>query len=251
MSWCDKLASMPGIGITLNWHHVSSQTLLDAFAPLIDRYVDGNEIKATLEVGEPNVAGFITNEGFHYTAEPSKVFVNFQHRMRAKAMSAGPPVMEMLSRPAPFTELLPECSARLIEATLLLPSADKRKIKRLGVVATTVVAEDQLPPGISRFLTYVGRPWKNLGDYSISITTELGQSAHGTDKCIHNLIKKESEEGLVTLVFDWQRWLSSDHAVSASSLKTLLTNGETSALQYFEELAEGSIFDEDVILSST
>jgi hypothetical protein len=51
---------------------------------------------------------FITHDGFKYSATEAIVSVAFNHRLRYRATSAGPPVMEMLSKPMPFTKLLPD-----------------------------------------------------------------------------------------------------------------------------------------------
>jgi hypothetical protein len=55
--------------------------------------------------------------------------------------------MEMLSKAMPFTALLPQVSSRLLEATLLLPDIQKRRVRRVGIITTTPIAERDIPPG--------------------------------------------------------------------------------------------------------
>lgn len=159
MSWCDKLASTPSVGYGLDFHFVPAEVVLAALAPVLDKLVESKKPTFAVEQQETFVVTFNTYEGFKYGIEPSKIHVNFNHRMRPKSISGGPPIMEMLSRPQPYTELLPNVSKKLIEATLLLPSPKDRSVTRVGVVSTTAVDAKELPPGIARLIAYIGKPW--------------------------------------------------------------------------------------------
>src|ERR1700730_1086372 len=120
--------------------------------------------------------------------------------MRARAVSGGPPIKEMLSRPEPFTKLLPIVSEALVHATLLLPGPKTRSVTRVGIVSTTTVGDDELPPGIARFIQYIGRPWKPGADYyAISITSDIASGQGWTDRCTHQITKPEDPEQLIAL----------------------------------------------------
>jgi hypothetical protein len=160
--------------------------------------------------------------------------------------------MEMLSKALPFTALLPQVSSRLIEATLLLPEIQRRKVRRVGIITTTPIAESDLPPGIKRLISYIGRPWKgSLDNFNFSITGALADTSATMDRCIHQVTKPEEKEELMTLQFDWQRIFKEDRPITGDNLKRILEDAEEQALKYFEELAEGSRFDEDLIREST
>jgi hypothetical protein len=134
-----------------------------------------------------------TDAGYVYVIEPTKVGISFRHRMRARNVSGGPPVMEMLSRPLPYTQLLPDVTKKLIEATLLVPRATERSITRAGIVSTTSVADDEVPPGIARFIEYVGRPWGGeVEHFNFSITADIGKGQGFVDRCIHTITRPES-----------------------------------------------------------
>jgi hypothetical protein len=72
--------------------------------------------------------------------------------------------MEMLSKPLPFTILVTEVGNRLVEAVLLMPKIQDRKVRRVGVVSMTPLAEQDVPPGVKRLIDYKGRPWGGLLD---------------------------------------------------------------------------------------
>ncbi len=168
MTWCDKLAATPSVGFKFDYHYASSTAILDALAPVLDKLVDAEKVKFalterpkfTINRQDPFAIELTTDDGFHYGVDPSRVWVEFQHRMRIKPVSGGPPVAELISRPAPFSELLPQVSDQLMDAARLIPGIDKRTLTRVGVVASAFVDEQDLPPGMARFIQYLGRPWK-------------------------------------------------------------------------------------------
>lgn len=252
LSWCDKLASTAGAGLKLDFHFASADSILDGLSPLLDRMPKGNKPKFDMSRHESFAVTFTTDDGFQYGIEPSKVFVAFKHRLRARAVSGRAPIMEMLSQPMPFTKLLPTVCKKLIEVTLLIPGPKNRKADRVGIISTTSVAESELPPGIARFISYMGRPWKGSVDhYNFNITTEISKTAEWTDRCLHTLTKPDDPEELLTLNFDWQRTFASGRPLNENSLTEALKTSEKAALQYFEDLGEGPAFDEEIIRSTT
>jgi hypothetical protein len=192
------------------------------------------------------------HDGFNYGVEPSRVYVGFQHSMKFKQVSGGAPIMEMLSTPLPFTSLLPGIYKRLADATLVIPGHRTRKITRVGIVTTTSLDEGDAPPGITRFIEYIGRPWGGLVDsYSFQIVSVIAKTGQWTDKCVHNIIKPADPDELTNISFDWQRTFASGIAISPDNIKSIWTRAERDALAYFEELAEGSRFDEQLIGTTT
>jgi len=230
--------------LKFDYHYVSGGSILTALAPLVNKWVDGDKQLFSIDHQDSLSIILTTENGFRYTFDSSKAVVEFKHRLKAKAVSAGPPVLEMLSHALPFTKLLPEVSRRLVEATSLVAQKKARSLQRVGVISTTIVTEDEAPPGIRRFLEYVGRPWKaSLDDYNLRLIAPISQTSKWTDQCIHQMWKTEESEGLCTLIFDWQRVFPTPKSVSMESLKETIDSAADSALEYFEDLAEGNRFD--------
>ncbi len=248
-SWCDKLASTPGVGFLLNTHFVPFDTLLNAFSSVLDRASETEAKDTTVDQPATFFAtGFTTHDGFKYAMDQSKVSVTFNHRLKFQNVSGGPPIMEMLSKPLPYTTLLPAVAKRLVEATLLMPEAKKRVVERVGVISTTPIAMEDVPPGIKRLIEYVGRPWKGLIDScNLVINAQLASTSEVTERCIHTVTIPEEKEQLLTLQFDWQRKFKTPWTISQSNLERILDEAQKRSLQYFEELAEGSRFDEVLI----
>jgi hypothetical protein len=51
----------------------------------------------------------------------------------------------------------------------------------------------------------------------------------------------------MTITLDWQRQLTSGNPINLESLKELAERAEKAALKYFEDVGEGSRFDEKLI----
>jgi hypothetical protein len=247
LSWCDKLASTPSVGFKLDPHHASSDSIIDAIAGILDPLHTGEKPKFSVLQQASFELQFQTEDGFIYAIDPIKTSVAFRHRMRARPTSGGPPIMEMLSKPAPYTSLLRDVSKRLVELTTLVPTAKSRTVRRTGVVSTTSIGQDELPPGIARFIESVGQPWQNLLDhYSITVAAEVGKGQAWRDRCIHNIIKSDDPDQLMTLTFDWQRVFTSGYPIQKESLTQNLERCQKAALEYFEDLAEGRRFDAEL-----
>ncbi len=251
MSWCDKLASTPAAGFKLDWHFASASGITEAMAPILDQLVVDNRPRFSVSTVDQFNASIASEDGFTYGMDPSGINVVFQHRMKAKAVSAGPPVMELVSRPMPFTQLLPDVFDRLVRATLLLPNPNKiRRISRVGIVSTTIVAQDELPPGIAMYVRYMSRPWMSRSEsFHFQITSALAtdKKLASTDYCTHVVAKQDGPDNLVVLNFDWYRVFDVKRAINEASLQDILRKAKVSALEYFESLGEGSQFDEHII----
>jgi hypothetical protein len=253
MSWCDKLPSTPTVGFKLTAHFAPLETILDALSPILDAIGEGDAKNITLDQSQTFFStGFTGNEGFRYQVDENKISVGFSHRVRFRQVSGGPPTMEMLSKPLPFTKLVPIVASKLIDATLMLPKAKDRLVQRIGIISTTAVAEEDIPPGIKRLISYIGRPWKAAVDnYNIGLTGIISETAETTERCIHTLIKPEEKDQLLTLQFDWQRIFQTGWQNTKANLDRLIEDGTRDALKYFEELAEGNRFDEVLLRDAT
>ena len=244
MSWCDKLASVPTAGFFLDWHFAPSNAILEALAPTLDSMVSNEKPQFTVNALDPFSTTIRTLDGFQYGVEPSKVSIGFSHSVKAKAVSGGPPVLEMLSHPLPYTELLGEVLAKLINVTVLVPGNRTRKVTKIGIVSSTQVDLDEAPPGIRRLIDYMGKPWKGLIEsYSFQIAADLDRTAASHDRCIHTITRPEDPHELLGMVFDWQRELTPGRPINRDVLLELTKRAKADALSYFENLAEGERFD--------
>lgn len=249
MSWCDKLASTPSVGMWFTEHYLSSARALDSMSPILDELVvDG---RAKFSLGKQDAFSLEVNceDGFQYGINAAQISVGFGHRLKVRQVSGGPPTVDMLSQLKPFTVLLPETCTKILRATSHVVDLKTRALQRIGIVSTTTVSDEELPPGIERLISYAGRPWKEgLKYFDLQLVSTLAETSGYFDRCTHHITKSEnSEEELITVRFDWQRKYTEARHVTQESLRAELEACQTASLKYFEELAIGDMFDEDII----
>jgi hypothetical protein len=160
--------------------------------------------------------------------------------------------MEMLSKPMPYTTLLPAVFNKLVEVTLLMPEASNRTINRVGIISTTPISEGDIPPGIKRMLEYIGRPWRGkFESFNLNLNMVISDAGETKERCIHGIIKSEDDEQLMTLRFDWQRVFKTAWPITKANCERIINDAQKDSLKYFEDLAEGSRFDEVLLREST
>ena len=246
MSWCDKLASVPSVGFGLDWHFATADSALMALSPLLDGLVSDGKPNFNVNRNDSFSFSIGLQDGFTYGVEPSKISVGFQHTLKARPVSGGPPVMEMLSAPLPYTKLLSDSCDRLEQITLMMPKIRERSINRVGIVSNTAVDLDEAPPGIIKFIKYLNNPWgdNSVEGFSIQIVSIIKKEKEFTDRCTHILNKIDEKNSLVNLSFDWHRIYKSGLAINSKNIQNLLEGAQLDGLKYFEDLAEGALFDE-------
>ncbi|MBN9488679.1 MAG: hypothetical protein J0H44_15690 [Alphaproteobacteria bacterium] len=257
LSWCDKLASTSGLVLELNVHHASGNSILDAMSPIFDRHRSRDGTGFELQKLEDFNVQFVTNEGYQYTVTPRTISIEYVYRIQVQYQSAGPPKAWVLSEIIPYSAQLLEISKRLMEVGSLFPDPKTRSIERITVISQTNVDPDDLPPGIQRLLRYMGRPWSHeLESYQTRVVASLGGDKVGNSiRCTHSIGKQQRPEtkepqvsdGLVNVRFDWQRKFKTGRRIEPKSMREIVSESIKDANQYFEELAEGNRFDENIL----
>lgn len=246
MSWCDKLASRPTVGLIFNKHFRPSTTLIEKLAPVLDGLAGNISDQFSIAKQDTFLVALTTETGFHYTVDASRVAVEFQHRMKLKPVSADVPTVEMLSRAEPYTTMLQEVGNRALAAAALLIDGN-RTLERIGVVSSTVVSEEDAPPGLLRYIDHCRKPWADhAANYNFQVVAIVDEQEQWDDKCILLFAKPESDdEELLTITFDYQRKFKEKKHFKGdvSSLKPILTSVQEDALSYFESLAIGDMFE--------
>lgn len=249
LSWCDTLAATPSVGFKLDQYDTSTASIFDALRPMVGRWRDGDDPAYVIERQDANSLILQTQDGFQYGIEPARAFVTFQHRVKIRNQSGGPPTMELMSKVVPFTQLLPEVSERLIETVCLLPGAASRKVTRMGIVSRASVARADLPPGIEMLVAHAGKPWKGrLDGMHYSVTAVVGETTKATDRCIHTVAIPVDPDELVGLTFDWHREFSNGMPCTRAALRAGFDQCKSPALEYLEEIGRGDRFDAEPIV---
>lgn len=243
MTWCDKLASTPSVGIFYDADYASMDAVIDSIRPWLNKWGSAKKPPFRINISDAFKIEVAHDDGFTYSFEPTKTAVTFQHRVKFRHVSGGLPTAELISSPQPFSQLLDRAISDLIEMALQLPHAPKRSVKMVGVVANTFAAEEDVPPGLRKIVHFLGRPWGELTTFGVNLTSTIQRTEDFEDRCIHILTKPEDSDELSQFQFDWQRTLTRPVSVQERYLSDLLSRAREGALGYFEHLAIGNNFD--------
>lgn len=244
MSWCDKLSSTPAVGFRLTPHFTETGVILQSLQPILNEMHDDERATFSVESIESFEVTFNTQTGYRYTISPFGASVTFNHRLRAQATSGGPPVMELLSSPAPYTKLLDETIRRLVNVMGLLSHSKDRLIRRIGIVSMTNVDFEDAPPGIQDLIHKIGLPFGGrLEEVNGQFSSCLNEDDNVNDRCVYNLVKPSDESKLTTINLDWQRRYKGPVGIQSSRVLSLLNVARDEALDHFERVAEGGLDD--------
>jgi len=141
-----------------------------------------------------------------------------------------------------YSDILTEVQDRLVKFTSALDLPSQSNLGRIGVVASCRLELTNLPPGISRFITFLGRPWReSLDEGRIHLRIPLSNHQRGRDRCHHIVsFNRDSDLGLLELKLDWQRCFEPSIRVDASLEKELSTS-TANAVSYFETFGRGDL----------
>lgn len=245
VSWCDKLASTPAVGLRCDPSYAPSEQLLGALSPVLERATLDDKPQFTVDDQAPFSVSFNTEEGFKYIVDQTRIVVQFNHRVKFKPVSGGPPVMELLSKPMLYTELLEICCDKLVEANQLIRGIRIKNISRVGIVSNTVADLSEMPPGLQAMLDHLSSPWAGeLIDGNIRFSVKIAENDRTEDRCHHQVIVPENKKELSTVMLDWQRFFVKQQPGDEKSLRKMLKDAGEAAIEYFEELGEGGRFNE-------
>lgn len=238
-SWCDKLTSVPTVGIAFDWQFMPSSELLSAIAPILNSTFQGNP---PFHITKQDAASFTlsTQSGYSIAIEPGKLAIAFTHNLQAKAVSGGLPTVEYLSVALPFSRILEYEIDLLIKICEKLPGFGRRTLHRIGIMSTTVVDLQDAPPGIRDYIEYAVLPWGSIElPFNLAFSGFIRKDKAWRERCLHTFIQQDGEDDLLSITVDWQRLFTEQKRLGDTPLRPQLVGCVAAAMQYHEELAEG------------
>ena len=217
--------------------------------PVTAKMVENETQAFNIDHIDPFSFAFTSFDGFHYAFNSSRIFVEYRHRLKYVPQSAGPPTAELVSKPLPYTKLLSQLTERLTAATQLVCGSGHRVLRRAGILSSTAVSQEDIPPGIRRYVDYMSKPWgKPSNGYNMSVLSEVSGNGKGTwhDRCEHSVAKSDSDDALINIKLDYIRSYDPEQNLNFPQLDGMLKNLRSSALAYFEDVAQGERFDDNI-----
>jgi hypothetical protein len=248
-SWCDKLASLPSVGLKFSNSFTSSAILLDKITPFLDSMATGDTNNFTLLRNEPFSIAIDTEQGFQYTIEPGRVFITKVRKIKIKNMGTShSPIFELPYDEQSYTQALQELVNRIVDFSQLLIDFGTRRLIRVGIVTTTSAKEDEFPPGIIGIINELKTTWNNtIISIDNNIKTVISRSDDEEIYCAHRIVvPEESPDSLVTIIMDWQKQFIVPKICSISSTRKIIDGCVISAINYFELFASGDAHANDI-----
>ncbi len=243
MNWLDLALSAPTIGIVCEPRLQFPHEMLDDLRPALEKwkkdhsnllfYNPAPTALIQIKVGDGFVCDLLGN-GFNTT---------FKYETKVVDTPAALPTLttpDVLK----FSDLL----TRAIELTATIFERLKAPpvlVTRIGIVADCRLDEKDLPPGIERFLSYLGAPWgAKPSILSGTMTFDLPKHEKWTRRC-HHMVDREVVErpGDLRIRLDWQMSLEkgSSHRVAEGAAKSFVEDAAGHANAYFEKFAAGGL----------
>lgn len=246
MSWLDATIATPLIGVTIEPHYSKSVRFRDGLAPLLD--------ELQTECGEVTIGGsdstfsteVETPKGFSYSIRPDNLLVRFRYRSSLEAKPGKFPQYKFEPHEVqPYTELLSRVAketTRLLHA--LTREAGTLSVLRIGIVASSRIDAEHVPPGIARHVDHFRLPWNaNLAKCQALLLVPLRKDENGEDRCHHHFEYAPLDKpGEMEVKLDWQRFPQKPYEAKSETEPRFLFEACEAASAYFERVGDGSLW---------
>lgn len=243
MTWLDHVVAMPTVGCGLRPSFQSSQDYLSAFRPLLKKW--GASANVGLNMDKPLNFTVARETGFNYSIEPDKLAVQFRYSYELKKEPGE--IMPKLPdniKVRKYSSLLEEAVDEFYEAFDHLVALEGRVLIRLGIVATCMLNEESLPPGVDFFVKHLARPWggPTLAKCQVHLLSEFPADEKSRDQCHHQLNMGIDLKKNVDFILDWQRvFLAEQQMGRGKVIREHLKKCSSAALEYFERFGKGDL----------
>jgi hypothetical protein len=242
-NWLDVALAAPIIGLACEPRLQFPHEMGDAIKPVLEKWkTKFPEILFTIPA-QAALLNVKVGDGFHIDLLGNAINTSFKYETKLIDVPAALPQVAS-QKVRPFSELVAtavEYTAAICEH-LRVPPID---VTRIGVVADSRLSADALPPGVGKFLKYLGAPWgAQPVAFAGAFTTSFGpEDKDWESRCHHFLDVSPERPGDVRLRLDWQMYTppSSSHRLVSGEARGLLERAVRHANQYFETFAAGKL----------
>lgn len=243
MSWCDKLYSVPTVGVRLSSKLLTNDSKLTALMPMLEKYA--GDLKREFEVKRSDAFSLSISleDGFTYGIDDKRISVGFTHRVAVQQVSGGLPKLQFTSSVRPYTEMVKDCCDRLISIFDYLPGMNEREIHRIGVVTNTTVELADAPPGLRRFTDHFMGLWEAVPALALQVAADVDKNDRWIDRCNHSIVISEDRSMVPQFSFDWQRIFEKPPQYRQQEFSRSLKLCVDGALGYFEFIGEQGLKD--------
>lgn len=248
MIWMDNLFAVPAIGIRMNPNFNEVFEFQKRFGGFFEYLIHQEKYGVDqIKIESQEIWGYsvtVRKTGFLFVLTPRGIVSQFLYEVSKKEQPGGLPKFE-LPEPMLYSQAL-EKVRKYIEIIFgFMKDLKGFQYDRIGVVASVGSDKDSLPPGILRWLEYLGKPLGNVTKSEASFLAKFQDSKENEfyDQC-HHLIRFDDSAPEIgyRIVLDWQRMFDKPKVISDTrDLVTNLNSAKEEAIKYFQKFGEGDL----------
>lgn len=230
MSWIDKVASAPAVGLEFEAWFRSRDGLVEALNPLFAELDQAGEGLMFQDLG-PMALRVELSRGLRLTVDLKSIIVSATQSEAA------------FGAEGTHAEALGEACGIAAQMAELLFKNEYRGLRRAGFVADCRVPSEAPPPGVEAWLAALARPWgeRELELVDGQFAVELASGENYRDRCHHRLGWEKSLTDQFGVRLDWQRLYDPADGLRGKDVGARLETLSALALMYLEQFGAGEV----------
>jgi len=243
MTWIDGVLAVPTIGISINMplsivlnlnHHLSK--FFDNIAAKHKKWKVNQKKESACEINA---------DDYTYKIARNRMSIGFNYQVEEEKLPGAFPVVTFPDVQM-YSDLIASTEAEFMELLTIFDGIKGIDLNFIGIVATIELDHDNLPPGVSRLMTHLSKPWgTDLSEFQVRLTARIHEGEGFFERCHHHVeYNEDKKEAGFKLVLDWQRVYNEPSSLSSNSFRTKFRECLDRALGYFEKIGEGDLIYE-------
>lgn len=242
MTWLDGVLAVPAIGVKtqIGFDNITNfESNVGKFAYRLEQEGEKFKIKKT-EIWAYDIE---CDGGLMFKFSRISFVSSFKYRFIEKEQPGELPQMEV-PNVLTYTELLEKTFGWINLMFDYFKNIPDLKYDRIGLVASANLEEKTTPPGVQKWMEYLGRPWRgSLLEVNVKTLSKLEEGENFSDRCHHQieyLLNKVDEKGY-NLTLDWQREFNRVKNFQEGDFRDTIEVCKNAALKYFDIFAQGDL----------
>jgi hypothetical protein len=224
-----------GVHLPKNWKLAFGYH--DAVIPLLDKW-DSQGIAFAIK-NTPAGMAIETGGGVSAKLLSDNLVIEFKYSVEVDPLRGSTPPLAV----RPYGEILQEVAEMAIELLDVFAHSAGVRTDRIGIIATSQMDPQKMPPGVARMLDAYERMWTGelLKIDATAVVVVLSEKLT-VDQCHHRLQLDHSQptpEVQVTL--DWQRRFLEPRDLRGAEISGTIQACVKSALGHFQRIGEGTL----------
>jgi hypothetical protein len=242
MIWLDGVLAVPAVGIRI----LPKLSEWEKFETFVYHFLDNLQTKRKLDceikVEKPwALIISVKSVGYSFRINSENLIADFTYQIGSEEQAGKFPAQRIPATRA-YSDLLNEELEYIKEILSVAKNVREVKFRRIGVVAKLILDKESIPPGISKWISHLGKPWDGLLAAETLLTAKLHEEGGYSDKCLHFLkFSEETPETGFQFVLDWQRYFKEPITLDERDTFEKVKICRDEALSYFKRLGEGGL----------